>query len=161
MADGNALFSVAHKNLDAVPSVISVTSLGKARAAMRVQTSLDGSTLLNVNPTTILLPASLETLAAQFLTQITPALPSSVNPFAGLLMPTVEPRLDVNSATAWYLAASTDQIDIIEYAYLEGESGPTIENRIGFDIDGLEIKARHDFAAKVIDWRGLYKNPGV
>jgi hypothetical protein len=161
MADGNALFSVAHKNLDAVPSVISVASLGKARAAMRIQTSLDGVTLLNVNPKSILLPAALETLAGQFLTQITPALPSSVNPFAGLLAPVVEPRLDVNSVTAWYLAASVDQIDVIEYAYLEGESGPTIESRIGFDIDGLEIKARHDFAAKVLDWRGLYKNPGV
>lgn len=161
MADGNALFSVAHKNLDAVPSVISVTSLGKARAAMRIQTSLDGVTLLNVNPKSILLPAALETLAGQFLTQITPALPSSVNPFAGLLAPVVEPRLDVNSAISWYLAASVDQIDVIEYAYLEGENGPTIESRIGFDIDGLEIKARHDFAAKVLDWRGLYKNPGA
>ena len=28
-------------------------------------------------------------------------------------------------------------------------------------IDGLEIKCREDFAAKVIDWRGLYKNAGA
>ena len=31
----------------------------------------------------------------------------------------------------------------------------------GFEVDGLEIKARHDFAAKAIDWRGLYRNPGA
>lgn len=35
------------------------------------------------------------------------------------------------------------------------------ETRTGFEVDGLEIKARHDFAAKAIDWRGLYRNPGA
>jgi len=28
-------------------------------------------------------------------------------------------------------------------------------------VDGLEIKARLDFGAKAIDWRGIHKNPGV
>jgi hypothetical protein len=65
------------------------------------------------------------------------------------------------SATAWFLAGSPDQIDILEYGSLEGEEGPIVESRVGFDIDGLEVKCRHDFAAKAIDWRGLYKNPGA
>jgi HK97 family phage prohead protease len=161
MGDGIALFHASHGNLAASGTAISVDTLGVARAAMRVQKGLDGTTLLNINPRYLLLPAAKETLAAQFLTQITPALPASVNPFAGVLTPIVEPRLDVNSTTAWYMAASSDQIDILEYAFLEGEEGPMTENRIGFDIDGLEIKARHDFAAKVVDHRGLYKNPGA
>ena len=29
------------------------------------------------------------------------------------------------------------------------------------NIDGVELKARLDFAAKAIDWRGFYKNPGA
>ena len=52
-------------------------------------------------------------------------------------------------------------IDTIEYAFLEGQEGVFIETRMGFDVDGVEIKARLDFGAKAIDWRGLYKNPGV
>jgi hypothetical protein len=32
---------------------------------------------------------------------------------------------------------------------------------MGFDVDGVEVRARLDFGAKAIDWRGLYKNPGV
>ena len=44
---------------------------------------------------------------------------------------------------------------------LEGQEGVFIETRMGFDVDGVEIKARLDFGAKAIDWRGLYKNPGV
>jgi len=73
----------------------------------------------------------------------------------------VDARLDANSATAWYLAADFNQIDTIEYAYLEGQNGVYIESRQGFDVDGMEIKARLDFAAKAIDYRGLYKNVGA
>jgi hypothetical protein len=36
-----------------------------------------------------------------------------------------------------------------------------VESRVGFDVDGLEIKVRHDVAAKVVDHRGLYKNAGA
>jgi len=160
MGDGVALFHATHGNLDAVASVISVASLGKGRAAMRIQKGLDGTTVLNLVPKFLATPAALETTAATFLVQITPALPGSVNPFAGLLAPLVEPRLDANSLTAWYLFAGAGT-DIIEYAYLEGEEGPAVDSRIGFDIDGLEIKCRLDFDAKVIDWRGVWKNPGV
>ena len=46
------------------------------------------------------------------------------------------------------------QIDIIEMAMLEGEGGPMTESRVGFDCDGLEMKVRHDFAAKVLDYPG-------
>jgi hypothetical protein len=33
-----------------------------------------------------------------------------------------------------------------------------IETRQGFEVDGVEIKARLDFAAAAIDYRGLQKN---
>ncbi|MBF0437450.1 MAG: hypothetical protein HQL77_19095, partial [Magnetococcales bacterium] len=49
----------------------------------------------------------------------------------------------------------------IEYAYLEGQTGVYIETRMGFEVDGVEIKARLDFGAKAIDWRGFFKNPGT
>jgi hypothetical protein len=38
--------------------------------------------------------------------------------------------------------------------------GPTLETREGWDIDGQEYKAREEFTATPIDWRGLVKNPG-
>lgn len=46
------------------------------------------------------------------------------------------------------------------YAYLEGQAGPYTETKPGFDVDGVEIKCRHDFAAAAADFRGLYKNIG-
>lgn len=162
MGDGNALFSAAHGNLAPVGSAISVEAIGEGRASMRVQTGLDGATLLNINPAYLIVPAALETLADQFVSQnLMAAQSSAVNPFAGRLQVIAEPRLDADDDEAWYLAATPAQVDIIEYATLEGEGGPTVESRIGFEVDGLQIKARHDFAAKVIDWRGIAKNPGV
>jgi hypothetical protein len=159
MGDGNNLFSAAHGNLETDGDVISIDSLGRARASLRQQTSLDGD-FLNLSAQYLLVPTALETIADQFVTVVLPQLSGNVNPFQGRLSVIAEPRLDASSTLAWYTASSPSQVDIIELAYLEGEEGPMVENRIGFDIDGLEIKARLDVAAKVIDWRGLHKDPG-
>jgi hypothetical protein len=49
----------------------------------------------------------------------------------------------------------------IEYAYLEGQDGAFLETRHGFDVDGVEFKVRHDFAAKAVNYRGLQKSAGA
>ena len=120
----------------------------------------------------MLVPASLETTADQLFTSITPAQVSNAVPQSfRSITPIPEPRLDAGvtldgtaysgSSTVWYLAADKAQVDTIEYCYLEGEEGVHVETRAGFDIDGLEIKARLVFAAAAMDHRGLYKSTGV
>ncbi|WP_347267730.1 prohead protease/major capsid protein fusion protein [Paracoccus sp. (in: a-proteobacteria)] len=163
MADGTALFHTNHKNLAGTGAALDVTSVGAARAAMAKQTGLDKKTVLNVRPAFLIVPASLELKAEQLVAQnLVPASSGNVVPQSiRTLAPISEPRLDAASETAWYLAASPNQIDTIEYAYLEGQQGAYIETRNGFDVDGVEIKCRLDFGAKAIDWRGLYKNPGA
>jgi hypothetical protein len=165
LADSIALFHASHANLAGAGAVISVTSLGAARAAMRLQTGLEGR-LINLVPEYLIVPAALEQVAYQYTSgNYVPAQPSNTNEFrAGgktALTPVVEPRLDANSTTAYYLAAGTGQIDTIEYCYLEGNEGVYTESRVGFDVDGVEMKVRHDFAAKALDFRGLYKQPGA
>uniref|UniRef100_UPI003AE63D26 prohead protease/major capsid protein fusion protein n=1 Tax=Paracoccus sp. T5 TaxID=3402161 RepID=UPI003AE63D26 len=163
MADGTALFHANHKNLAGTGAALAVDAVGAARAAMALQTGLDKKTVLNIRPAFLIVPAALELKAEQLVAQnLVPAATSSVVPQSiRTLSPISEPRLDAASATAWYLAASPNQIDTIEYAYLEGQQGAYIETRNGFDVDGVEIKCRLDFGAKAIDWRGLYKNPGA
>ena len=163
MADGNALFHANHKNLAGTGAALAVDAVGAARAAMAKQTGLDKKTVLNVRPAFLIVPASLELKAEQMVAQnLVPAAISSVVPQSiRTLAPISEPRLDAASETAWYLAASPNQIDTIEYAYLEGQQGAYVETRNGFDVDGVEIKCRLDFGAKAIDWRGLFKNPGA
>ena len=163
MADGTALFHANHKNLAGTGAALAVDAVGAARAAMALQSGLDKKTVLNIRPAFLIVPAALELKAEQLVAQnLVPAATSSVVPQSiRTLSPISEPRLDAASATAWYLAASPNQIDTIEYAYLEGQQGAYIETRNGFDVDGVEIKCRLDFGAKAIDWRGLYKNPGA
>ena len=163
MADNKALFHADHKNLAGTGSALAVDAVGAARAAMAKQTGLDKKTVLNIRPSFLIVPASLELKAEQLVAQnLVPADTAKVVPQSiRTLAPIAEPRLDAASETAWYLAASPNQIDTIEYAYLEGQQGAYIETRNGFDVDGVEIKCRLDFGAKAIDWRGLYKNPGA
>ena len=163
MADGTALFHANHRNLAGTGAALDVTSVGAARAAMAKQTGLDKKTVLNIRPAFLIVPAALELKAEQLVAQnLIPAATANVVPQSiRTLSPISEPRLDAASETGWYLAASPNQIDTIEYAYLEGQQGAYIETRNGFDVDGVEIKCRLDFGAKAIDWRGLYKNPGA
>jgi ATP-dependent protease ClpP protease subunit/phage major head subunit gpT-like protein len=164
MSDTKALFHTDHGNLAGSGAALDVTSLGAARAAMRLQKGLDGATPINAEPRFILVPAALETKAEQVVASISAATAADVNPFSGRLEVVVDPRLDgayANSAKAWYVFADPATLDTIEYAYLDGDEGPVVEAEPGFRIDGVEIKCRLDFGAGVLDWRGAYRNPGA
>lgn len=164
MSDGKELFHTDHKNLAASGASLVVESLSAARKAMRKQKGLNGSKL-NITPRFLLVPSDLETAADVLLRSLSdPAATNSntVNPFQNRLTPIVESRLDPESgAVPYYLAADSGQIDTLEVAFLEGRQEPWLEERQSFDTDGMEYKVRIVFGAKAIDWRGLYKNPGV
>jgi len=163
---GAALFSATHLNLStgAATGTINVDTIGAGRALMRKQTGLEGR-VINVAPKFLIVPAAKEGQAEQYTSANYVAnAQSSINPFApggrNPLVPICEPRLDANSTAAWYLAADPMQIDSIEYSYLEGQEGVYLETRMGWDIDGMELKVRLDFAAKALDFRGLWKSQG-
>jgi hypothetical protein len=157
MADAAALFNTTFGNLAASGTAIGVTSLGVARSAMRKFVNLAGRPM-NVQARYLWCGPDTELAADQVLASVTPQQASNVNPFSGTLVKVVDPRV---TGTIWGLAADPSAIDTIEYAYLSGQQGVFTETRTGFDVDGLEIKARLDFGAKAIDRRGLYRNPGA
>ena len=157
MADGVAVFDAAHGNLAGTGGAPSEATLSAARLLMRQQTGLQGA-LINVLPRFMLVPPALETDAEKLLSSIQATTTADVNPFAALEL-VVEPRL--TSSTAWYLVADPAAADGVEFAYLEGAPGPQIEQRVGFNVDGLEIKVRLDFGAGWIDHRAWAKNEGA
>jgi hypothetical protein len=162
MHDGKALFHADHGNLAAAGAALSVDTIGAGRKAMRRQKGLDGEHFLDVRPRTLVVPTALETMAEQFVSQnLQAGSAGSINPFAGRLQAVAEPRLDDDSATAWYLFGDPNAIDTIEYSHLDGEEGPVIEREQGFHVDGVKTKVRHSFAARALDSRGVYKNPGA
>jgi len=161
MSDGDALFHANHGNL-LTATVIDETNLGLAKAAMRKQKSLAAKSAdrepLNLTPSYLVVSPDKEVQAQKMLTAVIANATSGVNVFANSMELIVEARL---SGNAWYLFADPALIDTIEYAYLEGEQGVFTEQRIGFEVDGIEVKGRLDFAAKAIDWRGMTYNPGA
>ena len=161
---GNLLTGVASAIDSTVANSAPLTALGKGRGAMRLQKGPQG-TPLNLIPRFIAVPTALETYMLQLVYPINIASADAtkvVPEWVRSLIPVVEPRLDAatNGTTGWYLIADPAQIDTVEYCYLEGQQGVYIETKQGFEVDGVEIKARMDFGAAALDYRGLQKNAG-
>lgn len=160
MSDGENVFDVAHANLGtptlATPVALGTDGIAAARLAMRRQTGLDGE-LIDVSPKYLLVPPALETYAERLLAPIHATHTDDVNVFtAPTLSLVVDARL--TSDDRWYLAADPAAVDGIEYAHLEGETGPQIESRNGFEVDGVQVKVRLDFGAGWVDHRGWWSS---
>jgi hypothetical protein len=162
MADGNAVFSTQHANYTGTGTAISADSVGVGAAMMTVQTGLEGD-VLNIRPEYLAAPVGKQLIVERLL--LTPNYPdaqSNVVPESvRKLKPIIEPRLDASSSTKWYMFAGPGQVDTIEYSYLAGQEGMRFETEMGFEVDGVRMKAAHDFGAGVIDYRGMYENAGA
>lgn len=159
MGDGKPLFHADHGNVAASGTALTDLTLAAARASMRKQTAPDGS-VLNLTPAILVVGPDNELAANKYTSSAFVAAKAvDINPaFNTSLTVVVDARITGN---AWYLIASPAAVDTVEYAYLEGEQGLFTERREGFEVDGVEIKARHVFGAKAIDFRGMYKNAGA
>jgi phage head maturation protease len=154
--DNINLFAAGHGTIGAAGK-LSVNALSDARLAMRRQKGMNGRPIA-VTPKFLLVPPELETQAEQTLADIRPTQFSEVNPFSGKFEILVEPRL--TNPTAWYVVADPGLAEGLEFSYLAGFEGPQTENRMGFEVDGMEFKVRLDFGAAFLDWRSWYLNPG-
>lgn len=157
--DSTPLFDAAHGNLAGSGGAINTTTLAAARAAMRKQKSKAGE-FLNLAPEYLVVGPDKELEAFQFTSSVyVPAKNADINDVRNAsLTVIVDARITGNQ---WYLYAAPGAVDTFEYAYLEGEQGVFTETREGFEVDGMEIKARLVFGAGWIDYRGAYKNPGA
>jgi hypothetical protein len=156
--DGNPLFSTAHGNLAGTGTAITVSAIGAGRQAMTTQKGEGGRYIGGNYPKFLVTGPAKQTEAEQFLsTTYVPTQNTGVNPFAGKLVPIIDPRITDNS---WYLMADPAAIPTLLALLLAGNEEVFLDTRVGFDVDGTEWKGRHDFGGKAIDWRGAYKNPG-
>jgi phage major head subunit gpT-like protein len=157
--DGTPFFDAAHGNVAGSGGAINTTTLAAARAAMRKQKSKAGE-FLNLAPEFLVVGPDKELEAYQFTSSnYVPAKNADINDVRNAsLTVIVDARITGNQ---WYLYAAPGAVDTFEYAYLEGEQGVFTETREGFEVDGMEIKARLVFGAGWIDYRGAYKNPGA
>lgn len=176
MADGTALFHSNHGNVGTA-GVIATGTIGEAMTLMATQRDPNSGSPLNFLPRFLLVPPGIRATADTFVsgafvpnvqTNVIPDYMRNLQPITEARLQTgvtisTEPDVDTTyagSATAYYLLADSGAVDTVEYSYLEGSEGVYTEDRLGFDVDGVETKARLDFGAKALDWRGMVKNAG-
>jgi hypothetical protein len=156
MGDGVRLFNAAHGNVDSIGSIIDLDAVSAARTAMLLQTGVDGETLINVKPDTIIVPPSQLTTAEQFVAAITPTTTGETQPIR--LTVVCEPRLEAISPIAWYVADSRHPALVL--GGLAGYEGPQVSARDGWEILGREWRVTLDVGVGPRDWRGWYRNAG-
>jgi hypothetical protein len=162
MSDGKQLFDATyHANLVNPGTAISVDNLSIARTMTRLQTGLDGTTVLDIPPRYLVVPATKETLAEAYLTSIQAATAADVNPFPGKLTLVVDGHLDGKSTTAWYLFGDPNLTPVLEYSYLSGAEGVQVDSRAGWEQLGQEFRAILDYGVGVLDYRGALLNLGA
>ena len=162
-SDGKALFHADHGNLGA-PAALSLDALKAARTMYRKQKDIDGQAI-NVAPQYLFVGSDLEIDAQVILTgpasaqNVAVIVPEAIKS----ITPVYEPRLDKISSTAWFLfGASQDTMGRgLQYAYLSGQEQPFFDEKVGFEIDGIQYKIRHDFGAGITDYRFAYMNAGA
>jgi hypothetical protein len=158
MSDGVALFHATHGNLGTA-GAISTATVGGLRTLLRKQKGLAGEEL-DIQPKYILAGPDQETALNQFLSgEIYSATQDGVAPAAlrNSIVPIIENRVTGNQ---FFVFADYNQIDTFEYCYLNGSEGVYTESEVEFLSGDLKIGARHDFASKFIDWRGVARNNG-
>ena len=66
----------------------------------------------------------------------------------------------MTSSVNWFLACDPQRFDGLVISYFNGQAAPTLAQRDGWTVDGVEFKVTLDVAAAPADYRGLYMNYG-
>lgn len=164
--DGKTFFHADHKNLIVDGSSLSVDALSEMRRLMRKQTAPGGDVKLNLQPSHLIVPTSLETKAGQLIgSTIDPgaAIAGVQNPFFNKFKVISDPELDdmtQNGEKEYYLTADKMRSPI-QVDYLNGIDMPTIvlkpapAGQIGFVWD-----IYMDYAVTAVDYKTAVKNNG-
>ena len=172
LEDGHALFGSEHGNL-ATAGALNLANLVAAMEAMTTQRNARGQ-VIQVRPQYLIVPTGMGAYARMLLgspTIKTTALSSSAtemqaaNPVYEALQVVEDPellaQLGAGGKYAWFLAANTATVDTIQVDYLNGVDTPTIRRMETPGQLGFVWDIYMDWGISVLDWRGLYKNPGA
>jgi hypothetical protein len=151
MDDGVELFHATHRNV--LPGgIMTPTDIAAGRDLMAAQVSRTGKPL-HLKARHLLVPVAMTDQASTILKATGNDLLSDED----RLDIVVEPRLDADSKTRFYLACDSARHPTAEMAFLKSRRQPRIDTRTDFDTTGIKSKVEHIFGGAVIDWRGLVR----
>ena len=176
MSDGQAVFLATpagnrkRSNLTTGSATPTNTTIAAMKTKMRLMRGLntpegnESADILNLTPTFIIAPAALEELVLkQVMSGADPASSgnSAVYNSARSLIPVIEPLLDANSSTAWYLAASPGRVDTCEVTFLQGHETPRVHMYMDNESMAQCANVIQAYAAKFIEHRGVQRHDGA
>lgn len=162
MEDGLPMFDAAHNNIDTTGASPSVDSFERMRVLMASQKDPAGNEFIDLRPEVGVFGLSTGGEArvvndAQYDPNATNKL-QKPNKVRGLLADIVDtPRI---SGSRYYMFNVADD-PAIEVAFLDGQTSPYLESRMGWEVDGMEWKVRLDYGVSGISWRGAVTNAGA
>ena len=158
MGDTKAMFHADHGNLftDADLAAIDEAGISAMRVAMLTQTGVDGVTIIDVRPDTLIVAPSRLTEAEKFVASITPTRTDDAQPIK--LSVACEPRLEAVNPFGFYLADSRNPA--LYLGGLAGAEGPQVSARDGWEILGREWQVTLDVGVGARDFRGVAYNAG-
>lgn len=181
LTDGQALFLNAaagnrqEANEASSGAAISSATLGTGLAALRTMHGLNSpenaqsNSILNLIPKSLVVPAALEVTANEQTNSIfspnTSVNEQTVNVFgprgSAPLAVIVEPLLDADSTGQWYLFVDPAQLPVVEMSFLDGQETPQVRNWVEQSNLSQNFACLQSFAAKALDYRGAWRNPGA
>lgn len=157
--DGTAVFTTAHGNFPAAianATTISTTTLAAARLSFANRLGPRGFSM-NASMKHVVVSAigeqDFDTLLNGL--YVPTAMATAVTARARQITLHVEPLISL-TLKHFYGFTDVNQVDNFEYAYLAGQEGARLEQRNGFNPEGLEMKVCLDFGVGITDWRGCY-----
>lgn len=163
LGDGVTMFDASRNNVVASGGAPSVVQFDSMRVLMAQQKDPSGNDFLDLRPEVGLFPIGLGGDArvvndAQYDPDSNNKL-QRPNKVRGLITDIVDtPRL---TGTPYYFLTSADIDPVIEVGFLQGQTTPYLEQKMGFEVDGMTWKIRHDWGVGGIGFRGIVKNPGA
>jgi len=176
LANTGSFFAVGNNNyFEGAATSLQISSLTTAELKFLNQTDENGDPVL-VMPSVLLVPTSLSVTSNQLTrdTQVvavgaggTAAVVTDGNPHAGRFSPVVTPWLENAgltgySAVGWYLLAKPQgKAGLMEVAFLNGQSTPTIEDGdLDFSTLGVALRGYWDFGVAFQDPRFGVRSKG-
>lgn len=175
MRDGQALFletpagNRKRQNLTTgagAPSSTTIQTLTNLMMQMRglnTPENDEGDDILALMPRYIVGPSALRTTILKEVRSI--ADPNGTHSgeanLSNDLVPVIEPLLDADSTTAWYLFADTMRAETVEVTFLQGQQAPLVRSVLNPDTLSQDHYILQTFAAKALDHRGMQKHAGA
>lgn len=165
LSDGKPLFHADHNNIiTGAGSNLSYENLKLAEQKLMLQTTPEGAAM-GLRGAYLVVPVALmglaELLVSEQLVIGGSGAFTQTNTLSGRFKVIADPNLDADSAIKWYLVANYNEVGTIERSYLDGEKAPFIDQREGWEIDGIEFKVRQDIGANALDYRGMVRGAGT